>query len=138
MKIPLNNKPFTSILLILLIISQITGYGQTIPARPDPPRLVNDFANILTEAQINQLENKLVYFNDTTSTQIAIVIVNSLDGYDKASYAYEIGEKWGVGQQGFNNGIVILLKPKTESESGEVFIATGYGLEGAIPDAIAM
>ena len=129
-------KPLAALLLLLLILSQTNGAAQSIPPKPNPPRLVNDYANLLSLQQVDQLENKLVRFNDTTSTQIAIVIVNSLGGYDKASFAYEIGEQWGVGQQGFNNGIVVLLKPKTAGESGEIFIATGYGLEGAIPDAI--
>ena len=50
--------------------------------------------------------------------------------------AYQIGKQWGVGQAEFDNGIVVLIKPKRADEGGEVFIATGYGLEGAIPDAV--
>ncbi|MDD5695944.1 MAG: TPM domain-containing protein, partial [Bacteroidales bacterium] len=126
-----------ALMLLFLVAVPITAFSQNIPERPYPPRLVNDFTGLLSEDQIRYLEDKLVHFNDTTSTQIAIVIVNSLGGNDKAAYAYEIGETWGVGQKGFNNGIVVLLKPKTTSESGDVFIATGYGLEGAIPDALA-
>lgn len=108
-----------------------------IPARPVPPRLVNDLASILTVEQNNALERKLVDFADSTSNQITVVIVPELYGMDKASLAYEIGEKWGVGHEKYNNGIVILVKPKTETERGEAFIATGYGLEGVLPDALA-
>jgi len=93
-------------------------------------------AGILSSAEAAQLEGKLVAFDQQTSNQIAVVILNDLMGYDKAELAYRIGESWGVGQEGFNNGVVILLKPKTGESRGEVFIATGYGLEGAIPDAI--
>lgn len=110
--------------------------AQEIPDRPFPPRLVNDFAGFLSREEAGMLENKLVAFNDSTSTQIAVVIVKDLAGYDKADYAQRLGEKWGVGQKGSNNGIIILVKPKTEISKGEVFIAPGYGLEGAIPDLV--
>ena len=114
----------------------LTGnaHAQDFPDKPVPPRLVNDFAGMLNSNEVNALERKLVAFDDSTATQIAIVTVNSLHGYDKADYAQRLAEKWGIGQKGKNNGILILVKPKTESESGEVFIAQGYGLEGAIPD----
>ena len=82
------------------------------------------------------LEEKLVAFNDSTSTQIAIVTVSDLKGYDKADYAQRLAEKWGIGQKGLDNGMLILVKPKTNESSGQVQIAQGYGLEGAIPDII--
>lgn len=111
-------------------------FSQYIPDKPFPPRLVNDFTGLLSRDETEALERKLVAFNDTTSNQIAVVIVKSLAGYDKADFAQRLGEKWGVGRKGFDNGIVILVKPKTTDSRGEVFIATGYGLEGAIPDLI--
>ena len=83
------------------------------------------------------LEEKLDSFNLRTSTQIAIVTVKNLFGYDKADYAVRLAEKWGIGQKGKNNGILILVKPKTATESGEVFVAVGYGLEAVVPDVVA-
>jgi len=126
---------YTAIILILVLFSA-SGVlnGQGIPDRPSPPRLVNDFAGLLSSQEINALESKLVAFNDSTSTQIAIVIVKDLGNYDKEEYAQRVGEKWGVGQKGLNNGLVILVKPKTESSKGEVFIKPGYGVEGPVPD----
>ena len=112
-------------------------YGQDIPARPDPPRLVNDFAGILSADEVQILEQKLVLFNDSSSTQIVVVVVKSLNGLDKNEFARLIGEKWGVGQKGKNNGAVVLIKPKYPNEKGEASIQTGYGLEGVIPDALA-
>jgi len=109
-------------------------FSQNIPERPVPPRLVNDFAGMLKAEEIRALEQKLVAFNDSTSTQIAIVIVPSLGGYDKTDYAQQLGEKWGVGQKGLNNGVLILVKSKTADSRGEVRITTGYGVEGPIPD----
>ena len=124
----------TSILFLLLFVVSFC-YAQQIPNRPSPPRLVNDFTNTLTASQVNNLEYKLRNYNDTTSTQIAVVFVNDLQGTTAADLAYQIGEKWGVGTKE-NNGIVILVKPKNETK-GEVFISVGYGLEQYVPDALA-
>jgi uncharacterized protein len=133
-------KLFRNSLLIIIILAFLVrlGYAQDIPARPDPPRLVNDFANILSQQEVADMENRLVSFNDSTSTQIVVVIVPSLNGYEKADFAEQIGSKWGVGQQKKNNGCVVLIKPKTANERGDAFIAPGYGLEAVIPDATAL
>lgn len=108
-----------------------------IPQRPEPQRLVNDFAGIFTSSQIRTLENTLVEFDDTTSNQIAVITTLDLEGYAIAEYATRIGIGWQVGSEKFDNGVVIVVKPKTSRSDGEVFIATGYGLEGAIPDVYA-
>jgi len=125
-------------LLFLLLTSflVVLAADTDIPERPSPPRLVNDFTGTLSRSEVNHLENTLVAFNDSTSTQIVVVFVNSLEGYDKAQFADLLGEKWGVGHKGKDNGLVVLVKPKTSSSNGEAFIATGYGLEGAVPDAV--
>ena len=134
----MKNYLYLSLLSFILTCSPVIVTGQdVIPGRPDPPRMVNDFADFLTATEEDNLEQKLVAFNNETSTQIAIVTVATLGGYDIADFSFRLGENWGVGQEGFDNGIVILVKPKTDEEKGEVFIATGYGLEGAVPDAIA-
>ncbi|NCC74082.1 MAG: TPM domain-containing protein, partial [Sphingobacteriia bacterium] len=124
-----------AIALIMLILPVVHSQ-EIIPERPSPPRLVNDFTGTLNASELDRLEQKLVAFNDTTSTQIAVVLVNTLGDYDKAQFADLLGEKWGVGHKGKNNGLVLLVKPKTAEERGEAFIATGYGLEGAVPDAV--
>lgn len=107
-----------------------------IPSRPSPARLVNDLAGTFTSRQAEELERVLVAFDDSTSNQIAVITVKDLEGYEPAEYATRIGLDWGVGSEKFDNGIVILVKPKDNS-AGKVFIAIGYGLEGAIPDAYA-
>ncbi len=125
-----------SLLLVLFILlsGNFRLSAQDIPERPVPPRLVNDFAGILVGDEANLLELKLVRFNDSTSTQVTVVTVKSLNGYDKQDYAQRLGQKWGVGQKGKNNGLVILVKPKYANEKGEVTIQTGYGMEGILPD----
>ena len=70
--------------------------SDAIPAAPNPPRLVNDFANLLTEEQIQEKEQRLVAFNDTTTNVICVVTVNDLGNYSAAEFAYELGERWGV------------------------------------------
>jgi uncharacterized protein len=118
--------------IILLFINSITG-GQNIPEPMVPPGLVNDFTGLLTEDQQISLNNKLLEFNNQTSTQIYVVTYNDLQGYPAAEFAVTLGEKWGVGQKGKDNGIVILVSP----ENHKMTIQTGYGVEGAVPDAIA-
>ena len=107
-----------------------------IPEKPDPPRLVTDFANLLSAEENAFLEDSLEHFARTTSTQIVVVTVSDLQGYDPSDFAFRLGEKWGIGQKEKDNGIVVLVKPKQGNIKGEVFIATGYGLEGVLPDAI--
>jgi len=124
------------ITLIILVTGSSYVYPQELPSRPVPPRLVNDFANLLSEPERSFLEDTLVQFARSTSTQIVVVTVPDLDGYDPGDYAFRLGEKWGVGQKDKDNGIVILVKPKVGNSKGQVFIATGYGLEGVLPDAI--
>lgn len=122
-------------LLLAIILIGVTGFAQKIPARPVPPRLVNDFADILSDREEYALETKLVNYNDTTSTQICVVTVTSLDGTTSDDFAQKLGEQWGVGTKD-NNGVVILVKPKTADELGDVSIQVGYGMEPYITDAV--
>ena len=126
-------KIFNTITTIVLAVFSAVAQ---IPERPVPPRLVNDFANLLSENEKAVLEDSLTQFARATSTQIVVVTVTDLEGYDPGDYAFRLGEKWGVGQKDKNNGIVILVKPKLGNSKGQVFIATGYGLEGILPDAV--
>ncbi len=114
------------------------NYAQNIPSPMSPPRLVNDFTgSFFTQAEQTQLEQKLRNYHDTTSTQIFVVVVNTLDGQDKAAYAALMGDQWKIGQKGKDNGILLLIKPKNDEGKGEVFIATGYGMEEKITDALS-
>jgi len=129
------------ILLIIFLIFSIGAVAQVekaIPATPNPPRLYNDFTkgrNFLTSDQSQYLENKLKTYDDSTSNQVAIVIVETLQGYSANEYATALGRKWGVGGKENNNGVVVLIS--TEPGNRDAYIATGYGLEGAIPDITA-
>jgi uncharacterized protein len=135
----MKNRIFIQSVAPVFILITLLSYSisaQEFPEKPVPPRLVNDLAGLLTSREVSALEEKLVAFDDSTSTQIAIVIVSDLHGYDKADYAQRLAEKWGVGQEGLDNGLLILIKSKTAESSGQVHIAQGYGLEGAITDLV--
>jgi uncharacterized protein len=129
---------FNSLTILIVLIAMCSGViAQDIPDKPQPPRLVNDFAGVLSRQENNYLEQKLVAFSDTNSTQIAIVIVNKLNGYDIEDYGQRLAQKWGVGQKKYDNGAFIIVKPKTSSSKGEADIEIGYGLEPIIPDITA-
>lgn len=120
-------------LLVAFLLLQLPAWAQkNIPDRPNPPKLVNDFSGILAPDQVASLEQRLVTFDDSTSTQIAVVIMPNTNGYDISEYAVDLGRKWGVGGKEWNNGVVLLVT--TEKGNRKVFIATGYGAEGALPD----
>ena len=121
--------------LFVVFLLFLTASAQ-IPSAPNPPRLVNDFAGLMTEQQVATMERRLVDFNDSTDNVICVVTVKSLNGMTPNEFAYEIGDQWGVRgkRSGKNNGVVVLVKPKDETD-GAVYIAVGYDLEAVLPDA---
>ncbi len=116
-------------IFLFLILSSLSAFSQDIPAKPNPPKLVTDFTNTLSADQKQALENKLVAFDDSTSNQIAIVIISSTGDYDISDYTFKLGNTWGIGNK-VNNGVLILVA----KDDRKIFIAPGYGLEGALPD----
>ncbi len=103
----------------------------------DDRRLVYDGAGMLAANEIQLLEDSLQNLARTTGTQIVVVIVEDLCGFEPYAFATKLGEQWGVGQAKQDNGIVFLIKPKQASSKGEAFIAVGRGLHGTIPDAVS-
>lgn len=129
-------KTATQRLLVLFIVvtaGALSVFAQEIPPKPNPPVLVNDLAKVLTEDQKNTLENYLVQYDDTTSNQIVVLTVPTLNGYEPEEYALKVLRDWGVGNKETNNGIVVLVAVNDRRMRIEV----GYGLEGAIPDMVA-
>ena len=129
-------------ILLLVSLTSVFSWAQVedyIPKRPNPPRLVNDLTKegFLTSPQAEALEKKLVAFDDSTSNQIAVVIVESMEGYTANEFATALGRAWGVGGKEKNNGVVVLISIGGGDGQRDAYIATGYGLEGAIPDATA-
>ncbi len=120
-----------AVLPVLILVGVSVAVGQDFPAVSKT--LVTDYTNTLTSSEVQALERKLVAFDDSTSTQIAVVLVNSTDGYDIADYAVRLAQKWGVGNKKYNNGVMVLAAIGDRA----ITIQTGYGIEGALPDAIA-
>jgi uncharacterized protein len=117
-------------LLFLFLFSARLFAQEGIPAKP--AGYILDEAELLNPEEENALEQKMRGYADSTSTQFAIVLVNSTNGRDPYDYAIDIGKTWGVGQKGKNNGIVILVA----MQDRKLRIVTGRGIEDVLPDAI--
>ena len=119
-------------LLFLLAVS-LNTLAQNVLPKPNPPRLVVDAGDLLSPDQENILEQKLVAFNDSTSNQIAIVTINSLEEVPVEDYAVKLFREWGIGGAKHNNGVLILVSKNDR----KIRIEVGSGLEGAVPDITA-
>ncbi|MFT3680879.1 MAG: TPM domain-containing protein [Ferruginibacter sp.] len=124
--------------IICLLLVSVVAFSQfnaesLLKPRTGKQTLVNDFAGVLTHDQQQALESKLVEFDDSTSTQIAVVVVPDLGGYDISDYAVKLGRAWGVGGKDYNNGVVFIIS----TGDRKLNISTGYGVEGALPDVTA-
>ncbi len=122
-------------LLLLPNLATAQQDNALFPQKPEPAVYVHDYAGWLQPYQKNALEQKLRGYWDSTSTQIVVMIRPNIGDYDKASYAFELGNQWGIGRKDKNNGVVMLIK--SEAPDRGIFIATGYGTEGALPDITA-
>lgn len=121
------------IILVLLITMFSNSWAQVEYPKPsDPPRLVNDFTNTLDANQVKALEDKLVAFADSTSTQIAVVIIATTSDMPISDYTIELGNQWKIGTKGNENGVLLCIALNDK----QLFIASGYGVEGALPDAL--
>jgi uncharacterized protein len=104
---------------------------------PAPNSLVYDNINFFSPEDKEYLNNKLIALDKETSVQIVVAITPEMYGYEKDDYATRLLESWKPGAKGKDNGFVILIKPKTDDSKGDVFIATGYGVEQFVTDAIS-
>ena len=108
--------------------------AQNVLTKPTTPQLVTDIAGVLSPEQKQALENKLVAIDDSSSNQIAVVILPTLDGNPIEEYATKLFREWGIGNTKTNNGILLLIAVQDK----KIRIEVGYGLEGAIPDITAI
>lgn len=126
------------LLAIVLFLQAIffanNSFAQNIIAKPSPATLVTDVAGVLTPEQKQALENKLVAIDNSSSNQIAVVIIPTFDGYPKEEYANKLFRAWGIGDKKKNNGVLLLIAINDR----QIWIEVGYGLEGAIPDITAL
>lgn len=115
---------------MVAMVMALQMYGQQTPS--PSKTLVNDWSQLFSSAQRSELENKLVNFNNTNSTQIVIITQSGVER-ELNEYSTDIIEKWGIGQKGLDNGVLLLVDPVNRN----TYIATGSGAEGWLPDLLA-
>lgn len=120
--------------LILALLCVSLAWGQfTIPKKPQEQTSVYDYVNLLSNVQNRALEQKLIHYSDSTSTQIVVVIIATTEGEDITYLGAQWGHQWGIGQADKDNGILILLA----RDDRRIAINTGYGVEGALTDLMS-
>lgn len=118
-----------AMLLVLVSLGVLPGSGLCLPEPMQPARMVNDFSRMFSAGEQERLERQVRDYEARSGVQIYIVTVNSLEGEPALRYATRLGNAWGVGQEGKDNGVVLLIKPKTADSRGEVALALGTGVE---------
>lgn len=125
------------LLLTLALFPLLLPAADDLPS-PQPGTLVHDYIGWLSASEKQQLDAKLIDFDNRSGTQIAVVIVDDLLGYEPNDYCTRLGVKWGVGGAEFSNGVILLVKPTGGQGERKTYIAVGYGLEPVIPDITAL
>jgi len=115
--------------LIAILFLSVISYAQELPKNTN--KLVNDFTNTLSAAEKSALTRKLNAYNDSTSSQVVILIVEDYNGYEAVDYTTRVGQNWGIGQKNKDNGILISVAMNEK----KMAIVTGYGMEDRITDA---
>ena len=116
-----------------LLLWLMIGVAHAAPEFPALTGRVVDEAGLLSAATREQLTQLSEQYERTTSNQLVVVTVKSLQGYPVEDYGYQLGRHWGIGQKGRNNGVLLIVAPNER----EVRIEVGYGLEGQLTDALA-
>ena len=116
--------------LILVLISSFS-FALEVPSRPEGR--VTDQTRTLSPSEIEALDRKLANFERETTNQVAVLLIPSLEGDSLEDYSIRLAEKWKIGQKERNNGAILLIIKNDH----KIRIEVGYGLEGALPDALA-
>ncbi len=128
------NKHIKVLLFVMaLLCIQLAQAQFKIPKKPDFQTSVYDYSNLLSASEKSNLEDKLIKYSDTTSTQIVIAVINSTEGEDINYLGAQWGHEWGIGQAKEDNGILILLA----RDDRRIAINTGYGVEHLLTDAMS-
>jgi len=101
---------------------------------PEPSGYINDYVGLLDSGSISQLQALVYKIERETGSEIAVAIVDSLQGVTVEEYAVELFEKWGIGKEKEDNGLLILICTEGEPGNRPLRIEVGYGLEGVITD----
>ncbi|MGL5811974.1 MAG: TPM domain-containing protein [Aeromonas sp.] len=118
---------------LLCLLALWTTALHAAPSFPALSGRVVDEANLMSRKQAHQLTQQLAAFEKRSGVQLVVVSIDSLEGDTIEEYGYQLGRHWGIGQKGKDNGVLLLIA----QDERKVRIEVGYGLEGALPDAIA-
>lgn len=127
----MKNKLFCISTFFILILTSISSFALNIPK--EPLNYINDYAHLLKTDTVTALNQTLNKFEKETSNQIVVAIFPSLEQENLEDFSIKLQEQWMIGQKGKNNGVLLIIFVKEHKMRIEV----GYGLEGAIPDAVA-
>ena len=116
------------LIAIILLLFPLAGFAYTSPGNPSG--FVNDFAGILSNSAKQEIESVLYDYEQQTSNQISVVIINQLTDETIETYANKLFEDWGIGKKDLDNGALFLIA----IEDRQMRIETGYGLEGDLTD----
>lgn len=123
-------------LILLFFSAGLFAQGvpeKDLPKMQEPAMAVNDFASVLSASEEQALEQKLRNFYDTANSAIVVVTLPTTEPYEIAQFTISLYEQWGIGRGKQDNGVLVLVAVNDR----RMWITTGYGLEGAIPDALA-
>jgi uncharacterized protein len=122
-----------AVVLAVVAVLAVVCASLAQPTFPPLTGRIVDQAGLLDAAARARLDAKLQDLEAKTTTQLVVVTLPSLDGYDIADYGYQLGRHWGIGQKGTNNGVLLIVAPNER----RVRIEVGYGLEGTLTDAVS-
>jgi uncharacterized protein len=122
-------KIMKKLLIASLVLLAQLAYAQELPKNTN--ELVNDFTNTLSAQEKAALTRKLVAYNDSTSTQVAIIIVDTYGNYEPSDFNVRVFDEWKIGQESKDNGILISLAMSDR----KMWITSGYGMEDRVTDA---
>jgi uncharacterized protein len=120
-------------ILLTILFCIFSGLVFAEPKFPPLTGRVVDAANMLDAAERQQLESQLAAFEQASGIQLVVATLPDLQGYEIEEYGYQLGRAWGIGQRDKNNGVLLIV---AQAER-KVRIEVGYGLEGALTDALS-
>ena len=126
----LNIIILVSLIFLFSLLSCGTNQNKTSLDFPNPYGYINDYTNTLSENWINQTEQLVQNVEKETSCEIAVAVINDLEGSSIEEYAVSLFDKWGIGKKDKDNGVLLLMALKDR----KLRIEVGYGLEGVITD----
>jgi len=129
----LKMKPFLYLIALFFLHCGVVSAQFTIPEKPSFQTSVYDYANVLSADEKTQLEEKLIRYSDSTSTQIVVITIESLQGEDIGILTPKWGQTWGIGGSKENDNGVLILLAKAERK---IWISPGYGLEDKLTAGI--